>query len=199
MSEEVLVFPTRLLDELGTFLGFSDRVEEYLPTLLDPEHLSYMPRPLAEDDPSFKQLIPYAVLRSGDQYYCYTRGKAGGEKRLHDLLSLGVGGHVSREDGSEGSEAYEVGFARELDEEVAIESSWTNRIVGMVHDDRTPVGSVHFGIVHLLELDQPKVSHRDPSLAEATFRPAEDIRECLDQLETWARFSFEFLESASLS
>ncbi len=110
MDEEVLVFPSRLLDELGPFEGISTEIERYLPTFLHPEHLRYIPRSLAEDDPSHKQLIPYVVLRSGDEVFCYTRGKKGGEQRLHDRWSLGVGGHICREDGDEGQIAYEAGF-----------------------------------------------------------------------------------------
>ena len=32
-----------------------------------------------EDDPSFKQIIPYVVFRSGDLVFCYTRGGSQGE------------------------------------------------------------------------------------------------------------------------
>ena len=111
----------------------------------------------AEDDPSYKQLVPYVVLKSRDQVYCYERGAKGTESRLHRLLSIGVGGHICKEDGQEGRVAYEAGFARELAEEVEIGTTYHGRIAGLVHDDSTPVGSVHFGVVHVLELAEPHV------------------------------------------
>ena len=199
MEEEVLVFPGRLLEELGSFVGFCDRVDSYLPTLLDPRNLSYVPRSLAEDDPSRKQLIPYVVLRSGDSVYCYERGRKGSESRLHRLLSLGVGGHISRSDGAEGQVAYDAGFAREIEEEVGIDTSYESRIVGLVYDDRTPVGSVHFGVVHLFELAAPKVTPRDPTLADARFRPLDEIRPLRDRFESWSGFVLDHVLGAPAS
>lgn len=199
MEEEVLVFPTALLDRLGSFVGFNDRVDAYLPVILDPAHLSYLKRSLAEEDPTYKQLIPYAVLVSGSSVYCYSRGKKGGESRLHDLLSLGVGGHICREDGNRGIEAYEAGFARELDEEVEILGTYESRIVGLLHDPRTPVGNVHVGIVHLLELTSTGVVARDPALAGASFMSIEEVREKKDLFETWSQFVIDHVLCASPS
>lgn len=195
MDEEVLVFPSHLLERLGTFRGFSPAVDAYLPTLLDPANLEFLPRSRAEDDPRFKQVIPYAILRAAGQIYCYTRGVKGSESRLHDLLSIGVGGHVSKQDAAEGRIAYNVGFQRELDEEVNIETSFTNRIVGLVYDDSTPVGSVHFGVVHLLDLARPRVTHRDPALAKARFRPIAEVRQLRDQMESWSSYAFDHVLS----
>ncbi|MBX9656437.1 phosphoesterase [bacterium] len=188
MEEEVLVFPADLLDRLGPFTGFRSRVDDYLPEILSPKNLSYLRRSLAEEDPSFKQLIPYAVLKVGDLVYCYGRGKKGGESRLHSKLSLGVGGHICKEDGDEGSAAYEKGFARELEEELDIRSHYRSKIVGIVYDPSTPVGEVHVGIVHLLELESPDVIARDPSLADADFLSLDDIVSLKPRFETWSQF-----------
>src|SRR5262245_37606352 len=97
LDEKVLVTPTAVLHEAGLFQGFSPRVEHYLQRLLDSAHLSYMPRSLAEDDPSFKQIVPYVVLRHGQQVFHYARGKQGSERRLHALRSIGIGGHINQE------------------------------------------------------------------------------------------------------
>ena len=73
--EHVLVVPTGVFHGIGLFHGFSPEVERYLPRLLDPAHLRYLARPEAENDPSFKQLIPYIVLRWGEQLFHYRRGQ----------------------------------------------------------------------------------------------------------------------------
>src|SRR5882757_8613823 len=114
--EWVLVVPTEIFHRLGLFQGFSPEVERYLPRLLDPAHLRYLPRPEAENDPSFKQLIPYVVLRHGEQLFHYTRGKAGSEARLRTLRSVGIGGHICREDGDLSPAAYRAGMRREVEE-----------------------------------------------------------------------------------
>src|SRR6185295_11540711 len=61
-TENVLVVPTELFHQLGYFQGFSNQVDRYLPELFDPAHTSYRPRHEVEQDPSFKQLIPYVIF-----------------------------------------------------------------------------------------------------------------------------------------
>src|SRR6266481_4919147 len=80
-EERVLAVPTEALREAGLFSGFTDRVEHYLPIVLDPARLRFLPRAEAEEDPSFKQLIPYLVLRHAGRVFHYRR-RGGGESRL---------------------------------------------------------------------------------------------------------------------
>src|SRR3954468_20424210 len=98
-EEQVLVVPAAVLHSAGLFQGFSPRVDHYLPRVLAADQLSYRPRAAMEQDPSFKQLIPYAVLKWRDQVFAYRRGHGGGEARLRALRSIGVGGHISSTDG----------------------------------------------------------------------------------------------------
>ena len=120
LEERVLVVPSAEPDRLGRFQGFSPDADHYLTSLLVPELMQYRPRSDVEDDPGFKQIIPYVVFRCGDSVFCYTRGKSQGEARLHRLRSLGVGGHVAEEDaeGRKSLDAYQSAMRRELDEEV---------------------------------------------------------------------------------
>ena len=171
VDERVLVVPSAELDRLGRFQGFSAEADGYITALLVPELMQYRPRSEVEDDPGYKQIIPYVVFRSDNAVFCYTRGKSQGEARLHRLRSLGVGGHVSEEDaqGRKSLDAYEAAMRRELAEEVTIASSGRIGRVGLINDDSTPVGRVHLGVVHLFELKQPHVTAREEGLAEAGF------------------------------
>src|SRR5690554_1030040 len=93
-GEEVLVVPRALLEEIGMFQGIrTAEVDEAVKRLLDPAAHFFMDRAAAEEDPTHKQIIPYCVFRHGDRVLHYTRGKAGGESRLHAKRSVGVGGH----------------------------------------------------------------------------------------------------------
>ncbi len=69
--EQILVVPTELFHRLGYFQGFSRTVERYLEELLSPRNICYRPRPEMEQDPGFKQLIPYVIFR-----YCDRPGAA---------------------------------------------------------------------------------------------------------------------------
>jgi predicted NUDIX family phosphoesterase len=195
-DEEVLVVPAALLDQLGPFSGFTTAIDRYLPALLDRSHQSFRPRSLVETDPSFKQLIPYVILEcnnlEGTRLFQYTRGKGQGEKRLHALKSLGIGGHISVED-AEGDDWYRAGMHRELTEEVEIECGGSDRIVGLIYDDTTEVGRVHLGIVHIMQLASCKVHPREDHLLESGFRPVEEIKEDHCGLETWSQLCLKHL------
>src|SRR4051794_9770176 len=115
MSERVLAVPTEALHQAGPFHGFTDRVEHYLPLVLDPRRLCFLPRDQAEHDPTFKQLIPYLVLRHAGRVFHYRR-RGGGESRLASRRSVGIGGHVTDADGPAAG-AYRAGLLRELREE----------------------------------------------------------------------------------
>lgn len=192
-TERVLVVPTALFHELGHFQGFSQDVERYLEGLLDPEQMSFRPRDQVEQDPSFKQLIPYVILKHGDSLFQYTRGKGQGEGRLHAKRSVGIGGHISAEDAEGSVHVYDEGMRRELDEEVIVESAYRERCVGLINDDLTEVGKVHLGVVHIFEMESPAVRPRENDIQEAGFRPLAEIRANLATFETWSKISIEAL------
>ncbi|HEX3151525.1 MAG TPA: phosphoesterase [Gemmataceae bacterium] len=195
-AEEVLGVPASRLAAAGDFHGFRPFDEAMRQLLLDPAHVSYRPRGEAEVDPSFKQLIPYVVLRCGAELFHYTRGASGAETRLRALRSVGLGGHISREDGPPDADPYRAGMLRELNEEVEIQGSWTERPLGFIYDGRTPVGQVHIGIVHLIDLEEPLARPREAAIDEAGFAPLPDLFRRRDAFETWSQF---VLEELSLS
>ena len=193
-EEKILVVPTPLFHRLGYFQGFSADVGRYLPQLLEAEHLDYRARGEMEDDPSFKQLIPYALFRWVDgsgvvHLFDYLRGGGQGERRLHAKRSVGVGGHISSLDAAAGCfhDVYREGMRRELDEEVVINTLYSEKIVGLINDDETPVGQVHLGVVHLCDVERPDVLPREADILEAGFRPIDDILSRLEAFESWSQ------------
>jgi predicted NUDIX family phosphoesterase len=193
LAERVLVVPAAVFHQAGAFQGFSRDVDRYLPRLLDPAHLSYRPRSEVEGDPSFKQLIPYVVLRCGEQVFHYTRGQRGTEARLRALRSVGVGGHISQDDSTLFGDPYRDGMLREVAEEVYLESEYTERCVGLINDDSNAVGQVHLGIVHVFELAEPRVRRREQVLTKSGFAPLAELRAQRDEFETWSQFVLDAL------
>jgi predicted NUDIX family phosphoesterase len=214
-EERILVVPTALFLRLGYFQGFTADVARYLPMLLDGDHVDYRPRGRMEDDPSFKQLIPYALFRWTDtdgapHLFEYQRGSGQGERRLHAKRSVGVGGHISSIDSSvvvslretnhlaerdDHSDVYREGMRRELEEEVFIDSPFSEKIVGLINDDQTPVGQVHLGVVHLCDVERPLVRPREADILDAGFRPIEEILPRLDEFESWSEIAVRALFS----
>ena len=193
--ERVLVIPTAVFHEAGVFRGFDRQAEYYLPRILEPRHLSYRLRSEVETDPSFKQIVPYVVLRWQDQVFHYTRGKRATETRLHALRSIGVGGHISLDDKNLFESPYREAMFREVAEEVFLESSFEERCIGLINDDSTPVGQVHLGIVHVFDLREPKVRRREQALTRAGFSPIQELSSQRDEFETWSQFVIEALLS----
>ncbi len=199
-TEQVLVVPTELFHRLGHFQGFSRDVDRYLDELLSSEHISFRPRSEMEEDPSFKQLIPYVVFRHTDaagqaSIFRYTRGTGQGEGRLHSKHSIGVGGHISSDDVETAGDLhpYEEGLRRELDEEVVIGSEYRSQCVGLINDDETEVGRVHLGVVHLFDVASPTVRPREEEIIDAGFHPVESLLADLSGFETWSRITLEAL------
>lgn len=197
-GEEVLVVPRALLDEVGAFEGIrTAALEAAVAKLLDPANHFFMDRAAAEEDPSHKQLIPYCIFRCGDRILHYTRGKAGGEARLHAKISVGVGGHVNPIDtgnGRTGPDAYHAAVTREIEEELDLPEEHEHRIIALLNDESNPVGQVHLGIVHLIDLKSDAVNSREDALTDLGFTALADLNgPWFDRLETWSQFCIRHL------
>jgi predicted NUDIX family phosphoesterase len=200
-GEEVLVVPRALLEEVGMFQGIrTDGLDAAIGKLLDPANHFFIDRAAAEEDPSHKQLIPYCIFRFGDRILHYTRGKAGGESRLHAKISVGVGGHVNPVDmgnGRKGADAYHAAVTREIEEELDLPEEHEHRIIGLLNDESNPVGQVHLGVVHLVDLKADAVTSREDALLDLAFTPLADLNGPLfERLETWSQFCIRYLAEA---
>ena len=196
-GEEILVISRELFDKLGSFQGIETDVVRYLEAILDPANNFFMDRGKAEEDSSFKQIIPYALFHHNGRYLHYTRGKSGGESRLHSQGSVGIGGHINPVDERAdplGRETYLAGVEREIDEELDITGGHQNQIVGLLNDDSNDVGKVHLGVVHIFELESDQVTSAEDALANLTFQSAENLKGSLRKnLETWSQHCVDSL------
>lgn len=150
----------------------------------------FEPRGRVEEDRSLKQVIPYLVLRDGPRYFLMRRTRAGGDERLHDLWSIGVGGHLNPGDGDLAG-----GLRREWAEEVDATFVPDFELLGLLNDDTTPVGSVHLGAVYLADARGRPVAIRETDKLTGRFADALEVAAVADQLETWSRLVFELLEN----
>ncbi len=195
----MLVIPAERLSLLGDFSGFRSFEQAHLDALLNPDFMEFRPRSTVEEDPSFKQLIPYAILQAEEngvqKLFQYTRGKGQGEKRLHALRSIGIGGHISRED-ADSDDLYRSGMLRELTEETIIEAAYDEELVGFIYDDTSAVGRVHLGVVHLLKLNAPAARARETELVDSGFEAIDTMRANLERFETWSQLCLKHLFGA---
>jgi len=197
-DEKVLVFPRSLFERLGVFQGFSNDVGRYLPAILDKNNNSFQPRAQAEANPDFKQIIPYVVVTDGKSILHYVRGKKAGEQRLVAKGSIGIGGHINDEDHSlfaDGMQAFQDAVEREVREELSVQGAFDAKPVGLINDDSTEVGRVHFGIVHLLFRTSDKVKKNEQVITQVEFVPIEELKAKREQMETWSQLCLDNLEA----
>jgi predicted NUDIX family phosphoesterase len=196
IMEHVLVITRALLDQLGSFQGFQPDADRYLHAMLAAGANHFMERPAAENDPSHKQLIPYAVFHHAGRYLTYTRGGSSGEKRLVAKRSIGIGGHINPIDAAQdslGETMYYNGVEREIAEELVLGGTHTQRVIGLINDDSSEVGSVHLGVVHLFELSSDDVKSNEDAIQDLRFETLEDLHESRDRLETWSQICIDHL------
>jgi predicted NUDIX family phosphoesterase len=191
--ERVLVVPRRLVPDEASWYGLrTDVLDAVLATVED--HGRYEPRAEMERDPSFKQIIPYLVLRDGERYFLMRRTRAGGDARLHDRWSIGVGGHVDP-----GDDGLAGGLRREWHEELVADFEPTFTPYALLNDDTTDVGAVHLGIVVLAEAAGRPVQVRETHKLSGAFASPAEVAAGIDQLETWSRIVFDALEASTVT
>ena len=189
-DEQVLVVRRSLFDQLGSFQGFCGEAQRYLDVFLRRENNFFAPRSSAENDPSLKQIIPYAVFTHSGRVLRYVRGGKSGEKRLVAKASIGIGGHIN--DGDEGlfafnADAYRIAVEREIGEELRLAGGFTDRVVGLINDDSTEVGQVHLGVVHLVELESDDVRAGEAAITQLEFVAPDALNGDREELETWSQ------------
>lgn len=163
-----------------------------------------LPRSLAEEDPSHKQVIPYAVLRRGTELFAYRRLAGGGEARLRGLWSIGVGGHMNPDPGRPDASFADLlrgNLRRELEEEVRLRpfpAPLSPRFLGFVNHDETEVGRVHLGLLVLVEVaDGTAAEAREPDKIEGGWCSADEVRAMGDRLEDWSVHALAALETGA--
>ena len=187
MTERVLVLPRADVPGGTSFEGLRRVDERALGDLRAAvaRHGRYLERPLAEDDPTHKQLIPYVVVRDADAVFLMHRTDAGGDPRLHGKASIGVGGHLNPVD--EGDDALMAGLRREWSEELSADWEPEFRLVGLLNDDSNPVGSVHLGVVFEVQADGRPLDVREHEKLTGAFADADALAASWDRFETWSR------------
>ncbi len=164
----------------------------------------FFPRNEVEKRPDIKQWIPYVLLRRADGCVaCYPR--QGSEKRLHGLWSVGIGGHVNagdwspdRPEAAAWEDILEAGMRREVAEELAgFALPSRPRCLGLIHEDATPVGSVHLGIACVIELPDGTALQTGRELEGMIWlEPATLLREhpATRRLEMWSVLALALLD-----
>jgi len=166
----------------------------------------FLRRSELEEDPSFKQIIPYAIIsnkepelsgvRQSQSYYLFRRESRQAEKRLHNKISLGVGGHMNPGDSMESEEQYLIDeLKRELYEEVKLLNGCLIEeieFIGFINDDTIPVGRVHIGLLYNIHVSNKEVYINETDKMTADWIDKPNLAEFYEGMETWSKITFDF-------
>jgi predicted NUDIX family phosphoesterase len=212
MEELVFAFPTDRLWKLIPYekKGLIRENSEVLKRIV--QNGLFLRRSELEEDPSFKQIIPYAIIsnkepeprlrgklrgvRQSQSFYLFRRTSEQTEKRLHNKFSLGVGGHMNPDDFMESNEQYLIDqLKRELFEEVKLLNGCLIEdieFIGFINDDTIPVGSVHIGLLYNIHVSNKEVYINETDKMTADWIGKSNLAEFYEGMETWTKIIFDF-------
>jgi predicted NUDIX family phosphoesterase len=195
MEELVFAFPTDEFWKLTPYkTGLIKENSEVLKRIV--QNGLFLRRSEIEDDPSFKQIIPYAIISCQESFYLFRRTSGQTEKRLHNRFSLGVGGHMNPDDSMESKEQYLINeLKRELYEEVSLLNGCLIEdieFIGFINDDTIPVGRVHIGLLYNIHVSNKEVYINETDKMTADWIDKSNLAEFYEGMETWTKIIFDF-------
>lgn len=159
----------------------------------------FINRPDAENNSLLKQIIPYIVLQTRDLKMTAVYSRNGSEKRLHDLNSIGIGGHINPIDGnlqeSDFGQILLSGMQRELAEELE-QRPYKDQpdFIGILNEDITDVGKVHLGAVFRILTDTPDAFVPGEELFDFKWVPTDLLKNM--NLELWSELALTLIHDS---
>lgn len=183
LSEQILVVPKKFLSKHLCHKGISKIDENFLQNIIQQNAL-FISREKAEIDKEFKQIIPYLVFSFSKSIFLTRRKQSASEQRLAGKFSLGIGGHLRKND-LDGENLF-TWAQREFYEEVNFSGTFDQQFLGLINDQTNSVGQVHTGLFWLVKLSNPEISVK----SELAYGALATMSECLSiygQLESWSQ------------
>jgi len=90
-------------------------------------------------------------------------------------------------------QAFQEAVKREVCEELAIQGTFDARPVGLINDDSTEVGRVHFGVVHMLFRTPEQVKKNEQVITQVGFISIEQLKAKREQMESWSQLCLDNL------
>lgn len=160
-------------------------------------------RAMLEENPAYRQIIPYTILKCGNKFAAYRRAETGGENRLHGKVSIGFGGHVDMVDVivDENSvidldATIRTASEREIAEELVFgDDVVIDRVETMkekIVSNRSDVDKVHIGLVSTIYISNENVKSGEEDLDFMGFFTADELRQ-MTPLESWTEGLLQIL------
>jgi predicted NUDIX family phosphoesterase len=136
-----------------------------------------------------RHIIPYCVVKCGDEYY-FTVRVGGGETRLVGKIGC-LGGHV-------GKEGIDAGMMRELQEEADLTDNKIKslRMKGFIKSDGDKsnpldVDRDHLGLIYVIELRKKNIREEEEGTLKGIWIHKDDLGNYVGQMESWCKILFD--------
>ena len=149
-------------------------------------------RGACENDPSFKQIIPYCIVSSGNKIFVYRRENGGGESRLFSKGSIGIGGHINPYPKMLNTSLI---LTRSIYRELREELNFSLPLVdfhlipeGMLNIDVGSVNKVHFALVYKVVFPpQTEITVREKDTLKGSLMSVREVLAAELEWETWSK------------
>ena len=171
-TEQILAIPT---ENVWNILNYQEKgvIKALDVDIMDKLllHGVFRPRNILEEDPSYKQIIPYAVICYGNEVYMFRRLNKQTEARLHNKCSLGVGGHMNPY-----GDKIDIDYLHhELEP------------VGFINDDLSEVGKVHLGVLYHITVSNNHIEINETEKMTGEWVAISDLTKYYSNMETWSQ------------
>ena len=190
-TEQILAIPT---ENVWNILNYQEKgvIKALGVDIMDKLllHGVFRPRNILEEDPSYKQIIPYAVICYGNEVYMFRRLNKQTEARLHNKCSLGVGGHMNPYGDKIDIDYLHHELEREMHEEVKLGEGCEivdMKPVGFINDDLSEVGKVHLGVLYHITVSNNHIEINETEKMTGEWVTISDLAKYYSNMETWSQ------------
>lgn len=200
--EIMVVAKSAIFSNNNLFTGYHSISESPdFESIINKNHIFTMRYADAENNENLVQPVCYTALvnNATKKVFLYKRSKKDkdyGERRLQGKYSIGLGGHVERQDTNSSNPLRESLEREVFKEEVEVIGNYSKpKLLGYIYDDSNKVGRVHFGLLYYAETDALSVFGRDPEITKEKFVTIKALEAmCRDsriKIENWTRIALK--------
>ncbi len=152
----------------------------------------FVDRSEAEKNERWRQVIPYVAFLEGERILLVRRTENQSERRLHNLYSIGIGGHINETDGKDPPLAFKNGLTREVNEEIDADIH-SLKFIGLINDLSREVSRVHIGFFYVAKAKIMGI--REKENFEWKMVDLKDLEKFEEGMENWSRIAAAWLRS----
>lgn len=187
--ERVMVVARDEIFRRGIWHGLKTDDVDKLVRIINARH-KFMARGDVEDDPKWQQIIPYMFFENEKELFLMQRNVGHTDSRLASNYSLGIGGHINKQDIRSGT--ITDWARREFEEEVDYKGKYKTEFLGLLNDDSNEVGMVHVGLIIKISGDSGGITVKDEHQG-GKMVGLDEVGRHYKKMETWSQILYDYL------